>query len=641
MPMDFTVGVMDVTNKDNLPMLRRLVMTVVLCVMVGSVGWAQEAPPSAPPSTREALEQAELPPRDRAALAQSLLGIGEIAPPPAEPVEYALNEVKTFYISNSSEDEILTVNARLLGVGEHVLIWVDDRGDYTEADIQPLVEEFDRFIYPKVRGLWGSEATPGIDGDPRVFALFAYGLSGGVGAYYASDNSQPSEVVSTSNEHEMFVYNLWAYEPSFDSPEVYSTTAHEFQHMIRANINPNPDTWFNEGMSVFTEIYLGYPGADEITLNYLAMPFTQLNSWPEDGFSAPNYAGAGLFLTYLHDRYGLPAIQAVSASSADGLTSVDRVLRELGAPGVDEFFADWVVANITQRPDADDGRWGYQTFQPGRAFYRPITGDLPYTYEASVRPYAVDYFAVGDIGSDTLRVSLTLPQAARAVPTEAASGARMWYSNRGDNSAATLTRAFDLRGVSSAELSYRVWHWFESLWDFGYLMVSDDGGETWDILSTPNTTTENPHNTAYGAGYTGRSEQWLDETVSLDAYAGREILVRFAVITDDAVNQPGMVVDDIRLDAVGYASDFEGDGGGWQAEGWVWIDNVLPVTAYVQVIQLLDDGEVSVTRHVLNGGTGEWDTALDPAAERVFIAVSPVVPLTTEPLPYTIEVGAG
>ena len=52
--------------------------------------------------------------------------------------------------------------------------------------------------------------------------------------------------------------------------------------------------------------------------------------------------------------------------------------------------------------------------------------------------------------------------------------------------------------------------------------------------------------------------------------------MRFEYVTDAAINGEGLLLDDIRVDAIGYESDFETDDGGWVAQGFVRVDNVLP-----------------------------------------------------------------
>ncbi|MGV2433928.1 MAG UNVERIFIED_CONTAM: hypothetical protein LVT10_02660 [Anaerolineae bacterium] len=57
--------------------------------------------------------------------------------------------------------------------------------------------------------------------------------------------------------------------------------------------------------------------------------------------------------------------------------------------------------------------------------------------------------------------------------------------------------------TTAPELRFDVWHNIEEFWDYGYVMVSADDGQTWEVLSTEATTTDDPNYTAYGAGYTG------------------------------------------------------------------------------------------------------------------------------------------
>ncbi|MCQ3976886.1 MAG: hypothetical protein DPW09_25950, partial [Anaerolineae bacterium] len=109
------------------------------------------------------------------------------------------------------------------------------------------------------------------------------------------------------------------------------------------------------------------------------------------------------------------------------------------------------------------------------------------------------------------------------------SGQYQWYSLRGDDSNTRLTRAFDLRPVTSATLNYSTWYDIETDWDYGYVEISTDGGETWTILTTPHSATTNPSGNAYGPGYTGVSGDgpaWIEESLDISAYAGQEVLFR-------------------------------------------------------------------------------------------------------------------
>ncbi|MBC8100731.1 MAG: immune inhibitor A [Armatimonadetes bacterium] len=613
-------------------------LALLLLFTVSQTIGAQEADPRYP--TVIALEQAVIPPRDRVALAQALLGVTEIAPPPTQPASYTIGDRQTFRALDTAASRIFEFEAELLGLGEHIAIWVDIRADdVNPEDAQRLADTFDAEIYPGVRDLWGSEPNPGIDGDPRVFALFTFGL-GGAAAYFSSDNTYPDEVAPSSNEHEMFIYELGAFGDDLSTRDVQSTTAHEFQHMIRDEVNPNPETWINEGLSVFTEVYLNYPGAGWLAWEHQSAPGTQLNTWAESGSTAPYYGGSMLFMTYFYERFGLKALQTVSRQSSLTLGAFDTVLQDLGiadVPDVDTLFADWVLANWWRDTALADGRYGYLALDQLPAPSDRRFRDYPIEREDDAKQYSVDYYELDDLpAGGTLTVTLDAPATVALVPTALDGWA--WYSNRRDNSATTLTQAFDLRDLSAATLDYDVWYWLENEWDYGYVLVSTDDGATWDMLTTPQMTDRNPHGTAYGTGYSGRGDDWQPQQIALDAYAGQQILLRFAVITDDATNQPGMVVDNIAIPELGYSSDFDADDGGWQAEGWVRMDNVLPQQVWVQVSQLGDNGDFSLTRWRYPQDAQAMQTALLPDLDTALLSISPFAPQTTVGIDYTLTV---
>ena len=79
------------------------------------------------------------------------------------------------------------------------------------------------------------------------------------------------------------------------------------------------------------------------------------------------------------------------------------------------------------------------------------------------------------------------------LPTDANSGKYTFWSNRGDESDMTLTREFDFTSVSAPiSLSFSMWYDLETDYDYVFLEASTDGGETWQILTTPSGTDEDP-----------------------------------------------------------------------------------------------------------------------------------------------------
>lgn len=618
--------------------VRKGLVLFLALLLVGTVqGQSSNRIEDATYPTVTALRRADIPVRSRTDLARRLRGVDQIAPPPTNPPALAVGALRSFWVTNSDANEQLQVASQLLAVGDHIYIWAELGLDIPPSEAEGLAASFDANIYDQVRALWGSEALPGVDGDPRVHVLFSRHLGFSVAGYFASDHTSPVEVLDTSNEAEMFFISYNATGPFINDLYAENILAHEFQHMIRANVDENEDSWLDEGFSTFTELYTGYEfGSASFTLTFLNSPDDQLNEWTESGDRAVDYGGAMLFVTYFYERYGLEGLQLWSADPDNGLIALDNTLRALGEPSADEFFADWVLANILLDSDLEDGRYGY-TMLTGLIPARSRRIDLPETVEDQrLNQYATDYYRLVDLDdAEALKVSITMPPTVPLIPVSATSGKRMWYSNRGDQSDMTLTREFDLSDVDHATLEYNVWYHTESLWDYGYVMASRDG-QQWDILETREMSTSNPHNTAYGPGYTGESGGWISESISLDAYAGGRVYLRFEMITDDAVNQPGMAIDDVRIPEIGYSSNFEADDGGWQPAGWIYMDNLLPQRAWVQAVQFVDD-EVIITRWLAEGNA-TWTLELAPDVDKVIFAVSPFAPVTTVPTTYTLTV---
>ncbi|MEW5938755.1 MAG: choice-of-anchor J domain-containing protein, partial [Chloroflexota bacterium] len=184
-------------------------------------------------------------------------------------------------------------------------------------------------------------------------------------------------------------------------------------------------------------------------------------------------------------------------------------------------------------------------------------------------------------------------------PVDAHSGQFAFWSNKGDESDMTLTREFDLTGVSGpVTLSYSVWYDIEKDYDYLYLEISEDG-ETWKIVETPSGTDTNPTGANLGFAYNGDSGGWIQEEVDLSAYAGKKIQARFEYITDAAVNGEGLLLDDVKVEAIGYSADFETDDGGWIAAGFVRVDNVLPQIFRLALI-IEHNGEFTVQNIAVN-----------------------------------------
>jgi hypothetical protein len=322
---------------------------------------------------------------------------------------------------------------------------------------------------------------------------------------------------------------------------------------------------------------------------------------------------------------------------------VEHVLREEGSDlTYESLFGDWVVANLVDDPDILDGRYGYEDIDPPAVDVETtyFENAYPVSEQATVHQHGTDYIELQ--GQQPLSFTFTGSTQVGLVDTDAHSGRYVWWSNRGDDSNMTLTQGFDLSGVEQATLSYWTWYHIERDWDYAYVEASTDGGETWNILTTPSGVGTNPNGNSFGWAYTGKSgggdtPEWIQEEVDLTEYAGQELLIRFEYITDDAVTQPGFVLDDVSIPEIGYSSDLEEGLGGWESAGFIRHANILSQRWLVQMI--LFGPETTVTRLELEPDqTGAWTVPLTRDTERAVLTVTGLAPVTTEWASYGYEV---
>ncbi|WP_221568140.1 immune inhibitor A domain-containing protein [Alkalihalobacillus sp. TS-13] len=158
-------------------------------------------------------------------------------------------------------------------------------------------------------------------------------------------------------------------------------------------------------------------------------------------------------------------------------------------------------------------------------------------------------------GTNNDAVRIDLPDKVNTINTPA-SGEYEYFGGTGDEIDHTMVTEVDLTNATNATLDYDVWYNIESNWDYGMVQVSTDGGETWNSLSTPSTTSDIVED-GYPAikenmpGYTGSSDGWMHETIDLSEYAGQTIQLQYRYMTDWGTTLDGMYVDNVTVTADG------------------------------------------------------------------------------------------
>ncbi|MBN1640587.1 MAG: immune inhibitor A [Anaerolineae bacterium] len=600
-------------------------------------------PPHVSPSMQQAdtearLRAAELPTRDIRLLAERLRKIGPIPmvvhqDPPA----YQVGDRHVFWVGNVDTLAQFPVPALLRYETPHLYMWVEEGADYDHAGLARSAERFESQIYPTTRAFFGSEWSPGVDGDPHLHVLHASAryIGGTVAGYYSSADQYATLANPYSNEREMFYISLNGVD--LGSAYYDGVLAHEFQHMIHWANDRNEDSWVNEGCSELAVRINGIANGGFDAL-FLSDPDVQLTAWPEGYSAGAHYGASYLFMDYVLSRFGEQTTQRVVAHPANGAAGFDAVFAEQGL-GFDVVFADWLVANyldgLALDPARVDARYSYpdRVVGPVPAVLR---GAVPASYAESVHQYGADY--VRFEGEGDLSVSFSGASEVRLVPVDARSGRYAWWSNRGDDSDMRLTRTLDLRGLERATLVAWMWYDIERDWDYAYVVVSADGGQTWDVLAGPSSTSANPNGNSLGPAYTGESGGWVEESFDLSPYAGQEVVLCFEYVTDDAVNRAGWLIDDVRVPELGYADDMESGTGGWHAEGFVYSDNRVRQRWALRLIALGKRTEVYPVAVNASGQGQVTLRGLGSETEAAVLVISALAPATTEIAPYTYTV---
>jgi hypothetical protein len=572
---------------------------------------------------------------------QDKCNIAKTLSAPATPL--TVGTTQKFWLINADTNKNFQIEATLLYITPLTYFWAEKGASVNEKDMKALMDTFDQKIIPTDREFFGSEWTPGVDNDPHIYVIYAGGLGSNIGGYYNSSDEYNPLVRQYSNGHEAYV--LTSSQPLGDQ-YAYATLAHEFVHMIQWPTDRNDVSWINEGFAELGAFLNGYDigGAD---WQYAQSPDLQLNDWaPNDSPDfGSHYGQSFLYLTYFLDRFGEKATKALTANPENDLASVDDTLKTLNTIDpksgklitADDVFMDWAAALYLQDGKVGDGRYTYHNYPnaPQTSATETISTCPQSTLTRDVHQYGVDYINITCPGDHTL--TFTGSTSVHMLPVDPNSGVYEFATNLGNESDMTLTREFDFTNVSTpVTLSYSTWYDVEKDYDYVYLEVSEDG-QHWQIITTPSGTADNPSGNSYGWGYNGESNKWIQENVDLSQYAGKKVQVRFEYVTDAAVTGEGFLLDDVSVKAINYQSGFEADDGGWIANGFSRVQNVIPQTFRLSLITKSTNGATVQAIELNPDQTAEIPLSLKDGEEATLI-VSGTTRYTRKSAIYQFEI---
>ena len=476
----------------------------------------------------------------------------------------------------------------LLALGDNVEVWVandlawpagDSRANptITESQAESLATQFDENMYPAESEVFGTpDARNGSDALLSKLGLVPED-------YYQTGNSSNRTVLLVDNVRDENYYDedYPLYIAGFFSPTIQDytdrnaitvdaydwnevnetnsrvgyegTLAHEYQHLIHNDLDGDETSWVNEGMSDYAEIVTGYGVSEGHVSAYEQLPSNSLINWEDQGAVnvLSDYGIAFAFQMYLDDQYGTEFVSNLANEEANGIEGVEATLAETGAktdfyglyqdfstaavtddvshPPKDEYHVDGLELEVNTSDDVGTaGAWGTNYEEIDTAEKGPIT----------------DVSVSGTDFTDTQWSATTDPLDGEGQVLHSGSG------NLLDRSA--IVEA-NLSGVENPTLSFESYQRIEQNWDYGFVQVSTDGGETWESLANENTDdTPNPnaHPTVKEnvPGFTGATDGWTEQSFDLSAYEGAsDVLVRFRYVTDWASVQPGWWVQNVSV----------------------------------------------------------------------------------------------
>jgi len=369
-----------------------------------------------------------------------------------------------------------------------------------------------------------------------------------------------------------------------------STVAHEFQHNIHRDWNPNDPSFMNEGCSDYAQMLCGYPNTVWGHVNYyLYTPDNSLTEWGDQGDIniLADYGAGLLWAVYLVDHYGGPAfLSHFVRAGIPGIAGVDAALAYFGyTETFDDVYHDWRIANLIHSNLVADSRYNYRSIDLGGtlaipAFKHTISGiPVPWTRGTTefgttwtwngimVPPgpaYNTGIATIGPYGSDYIvlnnwdKMGIIYFDGDDYAIYGWAMTADGWYSGgpgRTVNLINDLIYGEAYVNPANPALEIVTKYDIENLWDFGFIQVSTDGGAHWTSQSNAYTTMNHdpsalPAIVANLPGLTGKNPgypAWLTMTFDLTAYAGQTVRIGFRYMTDSSTLGQGWWIQSAKL----------------------------------------------------------------------------------------------
>jgi immune inhibitor A len=504
----------------------------------------------------------------------------------AQPADYAVGDAATWLGLDDYTGYYVFKPYTLMAMGGSAEIWVANNYQFptgdprnpvviTQDQINAMLDQVENNIYGKLTSFfrtpdyhdgtnsllvgWGYVPPGYYDGDKLVILVDNIRddnyYDPNYPLYIAGFYSPTFEAYFDRNIINIDAFD-WANRTGPDGTRPYlyeGTVAHEFQHLLHDDADPDEETFVNEGLSDFAEYVAGYGHADGhlyAPRGLQAYPENSLVVWGDQGDLEllADYGVAYAWTYYLYEQFGKPFIQAMFNNPDNGISGVDSTLAAAHVQkGFGDLYHDFSVAMLIDSTKAGS-RYGFKNLDFKLDIGTPSAPN-PEAYDTpGAPPWGTDYIWIQGNPKDLAKFTFNGVDYSANPTAWSSDGDVLWggTGNLVDNWA-----IFPAQGGGT--LTFDTYYDIEDYWDFGFVQVSTDGGHTWTSLANAYTTSDydpNAHPTVIAnlPGLTGSSGGWLNMSFDLSAYAGQDILIAFRYVTDWSTLYAGWYIDNVYVD---------------------------------------------------------------------------------------------
>jgi immune inhibitor A len=517
--------------------------------------------------------------------------------------------------------------------------WLRTEDLITPDQLEYMLDQFDTVIYPTDTSVFGEPLPRGDEGQKVWILIFnirdeAY-YDPEAESYVAGYFSASEDLENNKNMMHIDTYD-WENRVGPDAARPYlyeGVFAHEFQHLIHFDQDPDEPSWVDEAMADLAGFLCGYGHPDSHLAYYLVYhPMVSLTFW---GGGLEDYGATYLFGLYLYEKFGESFISALVQEQANGIEGVENTFRAFGLPlRFADFYDVWTIANYLDNPAACGGLCGYENLEIGGdatwgwsiedallyyweipPYEEPFEVSSDWFYGIEPQPYTAHYFRFNNdrtalLSMDGDDFSGTLPHG----------GDYEWYSDADAWAWRSFYQTFDIP-ADGATLNFWTFFDIEEDWDYGYVEVYDHDTDEWYTLDAPGTVDyvaheqDNPNCPAgrepsdYLAagrwhGFTGASDGWTEVSMDLGPFADHTIDLYFTTWQDGAFTLQMMWVDDISIPEIGFSDDVEAGEDGWTSTGWYVSDGMFDNGFSTTAIRVKDSNKLrGILRMFVNPNT--------------------------------------